>query len=60
MHQHQFLWNRKKDGCASEDFAGKDNGGLIDNLPGSQLNSPAKALLSDGRRIKICQIDPKQ
>ena len=35
------------DGCASdEDSADEDDGGLIDNLPGSQLNAPAEALLS--------------
>ena len=26
-------------------------------FPGSQLIAPAEALLSDGRRIKICQTD---
>ena len=30
------------DGCASdEDSADEDDGGLIDDLPGSQLNAPA-------------------
>ena len=44
--------------CASnEDFANDDDGGLINNFPVSQLNAPAKALLSDGRQITICQTD---
>ena len=50
----------KNGGCTSEqDSADKGNRGLIDNLSGSQLNAPAEALLSGGRRIKICQTDPK-
>ena len=49
---------KSNDGCASdEDSAKKDDGCLIDNFPGSQLNALAEALLSDGRRIKICQTD---
>ena len=47
---------KPKDGCASdEDSANENDGCLIDNLVGSQLNPPAEALLSDERRIKICQ-----
>ena len=46
------------DGCASdEDSANKNDGCLTDSLARSKLNPPAKALLSDGRRIKICQTD---
>ncbi|XP_068210548.1 piggyBac transposable element-derived protein 2-like [Palaemon carinicauda] len=33
-----------------EDSAGEDEGGLIDNLPGKQLNAPAEAVFLDGRR----------
>ena len=44
--------------CASdEDSANKNDEYLVDNLAGSQLNPPAEALVSDGRRIKICQTD---
>jgi len=40
------------DGCAfDEDSADEDDGDLIDNLTGGQLNAPAEALLSDGHRI---------
>ena len=47
---------KPNEGCASdEDSANENDGYLIDNLAGSQLNPPAEALLSDGRRIKICQ-----
>ena len=47
---------KPNDGCTSdEDSANENDRCLIDNLAGSQLNPPAEALLSDGRRIKICQ-----
>ena len=52
------IFMKLNDSCASdEDSANENNGCLIDNFPGSQLNAPAEALLSDGRRIKICQTD---
>ena len=38
---------KSNDGCASdEDSANENDGCLIDNFPGSQLNAPAEALLS--------------
>ena len=52
------IFMRSNDGCASDEDSVKENDGcLIDNFPGSQLNEPAEALLSDGWRIKICQTD---
>ena len=49
---------KPNDGCASdEDSANERDGCLTDNLAGNKLNPPAEALLSDGRRIKICQTD---
>ena len=52
------IFMKPNDGCASdEDSANENDECLIDNLAGSQLNPPAEALLSDGRRIKICQTD---
>ena len=52
------IFMKSNDGCASdEDSANENDGCLIDNFPGSQLNAPAEALLSDGRRIEICQTD---
>ena len=49
---------KPNDGYASdEDSAYKNNWGLIDNLAENQLNAPAKALLSDGRRTKTYQTD---
>ena len=49
---------KPNDGCASdEDSANENDGCLNDNLAGSQLSPPAEALLSDWRRIKICQTD---
>ena len=52
------IFMKPNDGCASdEDSANENDGCLIDNLAGSQLNPPAQALISDGRRIKICQTD---
>ena len=49
---------KPNDGCASdEDSANENDGCLTDNLAGSKLNPPVEALLSDGRRIKICQTD---
>ena len=52
------IFVKPNDGCASdEDSANENDGCLIDNLARSQLNPPAEALLSDGRRIKICQTD---
>ena len=52
------IFMKPNDGCASdEDSANENDGGLIDNFCGSQLNAPTEALLSDGRRIKICQTD---
>ena len=45
---------KSNDGCASnKDSANENDGCLIDNFPGSQLNAPAEALLSVERRIKI-------
>jgi len=41
------IFIQPNDGCASDEY----DGDLIDNLTGSQLNAPAEALLSDGRRI---------
>ena len=41
---------KPNDGCASdEDSANENDGCLIDNLAGSQLNPLAQALVSDGR-----------
>ena len=52
------IFMKPNDGCASDkDFANEYNGGLIDNLPGNQLNAPAETLLLDGRRIKMCHAD---
>ena len=52
------IFMKSNDGCASDkDFANENDGCLIDNFPGSQLNAPAEALLLDRRRIKICQTD---
>ena len=52
------IFMKPNDGCASdEDSANENNDCLIDNFPGSQLKAPAEALLSDERRIKICQTD---
>ena len=52
------IFIKPNDGCASdEDSADEDDGGLIDNLPRSQLNAPAEALLSDGCRITVRQTD---
>ena len=52
------IFMKSNDGCASdEDTANENDGCLIDNLAGSQLNPPAEALLSGGRRTKICQTD---
>ena len=46
------IFTETNDGCASEeDSADEDDGSMIDNLTGSQLNAPTEALLSDGRRI---------
>ena len=38
-------------GITDEDFAAEDDGGLVDNLSGNQLNAVAEAGLPDGRRI---------
>ena len=49
---------KPNDGCVSyQNSANKNDGGIIDNFTESQLNAPAEALFSDGRRIKICQTD---
>ncbi|KAG5895100.1 hypothetical protein JTB14_036375 [Gonioctena quinquepunctata] len=39
---------------SDEDSGDEDGGGLIDNLPGSQLRAPAELKLSDGNRIGRC------
>lgn len=39
---------------SEEDSGDEDGGGLIDNLPGSQLRAPAELKLSDGNRIGGC------
>ena len=50
------IFMKSNHSCASdEDSANKNDGCLIDNFSGSQLNAPAEALLSDKRQIKICQ-----
>ena len=52
------IFMKPNDGCASdEDSANENDGCLIGNLAGSQFNPPAEALISDRRRIKICQTD---
>ena len=52
------IFTKPNDGCASDEESANENDGcLIDNLAGSQLNPPAETLLSDGQRIKICQTD---
>ena len=49
---------KPQNGCSSDkDSANENDGCLIDNFTGSQLNAPAEALLSEGRRMKICQTD---
>ena len=46
------------DGWASDkDSANENDGCLIDNFSASQLNAQVEALLSDERRINICQAD---
>ena len=46
------------DGYASdEDSADENDGGLLHNLPQSQINAPGEALVSDGRRKKFSQTD---
>ena len=46
------------DSCTSnEEYADKDDEGLIDNLSRSLLNAPVEAWVSNGRRMKICQIN---
>ena len=57
-HASSAIFMKPNDGCASdEDSANENDRGLIDNFLGSQLNAPAEALLSDRRRIKVCQTD---
>ena len=52
------IFMKTNDGCASdEDSANENDGYLVDNLAGSQLNPPPEDLVSDGRRIKIFQTD---
>ena len=42
--------------CASEeDSADEDDGNVIDNLSGNQLNASAKVVFSDGRQITAGQ-----
>ena len=38
-------------GITDEDSADEDNGGLVDNLSGNQLNTVAETVLPNGRRI---------
>ena len=48
---------KPNDGSALDrDSANENDGCLIDNFAGSQLNAPAEALLSDGRRIKFVKL----
>ena len=57
-HASSAIFMKLSDGCASdEDSANENDRGLIDNLLGSQLDAPAEALLSERRRIKVCQTD---
>ena len=50
------IFMKSNHGCASdEDSANENDGCLIDNFSGSQLNAPSETLLSDKRQIKICQ-----
>ena len=42
------IFMKPNDGCASDEDSAKENdGGPIDNFPGSQHNVPAEDLLSD-------------
>ena len=41
-------------GITHEDSAYDDDGGLVDNLSGNQLNAVAETVLPDGRHINNC------
>ncbi|KAG5863840.1 hypothetical protein JTB14_017775 [Gonioctena quinquepunctata] len=49
-------------GVFSDEYSGdEDGGGLIDNLPGSQLRAPAELKLSDGNRIGgYCEVQENE
>ena len=51
------IFMKPNDGSVLDrDSANENDGCLIDNIAGSQLNAPAEALLSDGRRIKSVKL----